>query len=420
MTRQKPKGWPERGCLQIGYNDQDELERIRVLLHSLVFGTERLPYWVWDKARHEWVQLCFHGTLTKFQLRGRHPTRPYMDAKRGPVFKHMLVCHVAEGELAALKECIEHRLSFDSLLAVSACYKGALVKRVWEYHVSSADHSLRLSKLCQSWLCKGIEDVDEFEARAMVRVSITVREDPEWATDAKGAAKNPWKARYMIDIRKEPCGFQVGGGKYSHHEDGFASLEAAQAAGDGAKAALLTREEMRRRDVYVEEWHKWKSGKSNCSFRPCQHQNCDDATRFDPDEPRDAAYDRAKQQHLCKVRAAREKKQAARAAARAATEAEATEAEATEAEAPAVEAAPCKAGADDTDEEPEQQRRACEAMDASLRARESDDHEVSDDEGPSQGQERDENEASAKKRKHLSPRAREQETARARDVGVVA
>jgi len=184
----------------------------------------------------------------------------------------------ADGELASLKACIERRLSLDAEL-FSACYMGELVKRVWEYKPSSADHSLGRGKMRKGWLCEGRKDVDEFEARRMNEFSIKVAEDPHWTADMKAIphfeqlqrqhmAQGPWKPRYMIDIDSEPCGFQVGGGKYMHYNDDFSSRNEAQAAGDGAKAELRTREEMRSRDAYVLEWQKWKSGKGNCSFTP--------------------------------------------------------------------------------------------------------------------------------------------------------
>jgi hypothetical protein len=259
-------------------SNSTELGQLRELLRDMVFGLARLPYWVWDTQLCEWEQLCFNGTLTNFRTRDRHPTKPYTDTKRGPVFKHMLVCDVADGELASLKACIERRLSLDAEL-FSACYMGELVKRVWEYKPSSADHSLGRGKMRKGWLCEGRKDVDEFEARRMNEFSIKVAEDPHWTADMKAIphfeqlqrqhmAQGPWKPRYMIDIDSEPCGFQVGGGKYMHYNDDFSSRNEAQAAGDGAKAELRTREEMRSRDAYVLEWQKWKSGKGNCSFTP--------------------------------------------------------------------------------------------------------------------------------------------------------
>lgn len=314
MTRRKPKGWPERGRLQIGFNGDDELERLRVLLRNFVYGPARSRYWVW--AKHRWVQLCFNGTLANFHVRERHPTNPYKNAARGPMFEHVLVCDIVQGEVHALKECIELRLSFDSLLGVSRCYKGALVKRVWEFKESSGDHSLSCGKMRGEWLGEDKDKacLDEFEARCMFHVSISVTEDPGWEEDLK----NPWKARYMIDVAKEPCGFQVGGGEQMHYVDGFASLRAAQDAGDRAKAALLTRAEMSRRDAFVREWQQWAQGKSNCGFRPIQMHTFDDATRFDPEEARDEAHGRIEQRNLQKVRLEREARQAARAATAAA------------------------------------------------------------------------------------------------------
>lgn len=321
MPRETPKWWPKGGCLQIGYNDEHELKRIRRRLQSLVYGLERLPYWVWDVQLCEWVQLHFDGMLSNFKTRQRHtnPKRAYNDPKRGPVFKYLLVCNVARGQLALLQTCIEHRLSFDEELN-GTCYMGELVKRVWEYKVSSSDHSLAFSALSKDWLSKGKRDVDEFEARKMLRISIKAdQETPEWKEDMarvphveelqrEHMAQNPWAQRWDCHVTREVCGFQVGGGEHMAYRE-FASLEDAQAVGDEKKAEALTRRDVRERDGYLRELEN-----RNCSFKPINRE----IDPFDPKEDSDAFYERTKQRFLVEVRTQREARQAQRAAAAAA------------------------------------------------------------------------------------------------------
>ena len=73
MPRVKPRNWPVHGCLQIGFNDEDELDRIRVRLGDLVLRNVANRRRVWDVELGEWVHLSFGGNLTNFCTRKRHP-----------------------------------------------------------------------------------------------------------------------------------------------------------------------------------------------------------------------------------------------------------------------------------------------------------------------------------------------------------
>ena len=143
MPRVTPKGWPEHGCIQIGYDTTEQLEQIRRRLRALLFGPKDTGYYVWCEKYADWEQLIFEGGLINFRLRDRHLKKPYTDPKKGPMLDHMLVCDVVNQPMQeGMRKSIDFMLGWDDLLSDSF-HLGEPAIKVYTYHASSSDHSLR-------------------------------------------------------------------------------------------------------------------------------------------------------------------------------------------------------------------------------------------------------------------------------------
>ena len=331
MPRVKPKSWPTNGCLQIGFIDDDELERIRLRLGDLMFRNISGRKYVWDDDLHAWERLSFKGKLTHFCTRKRHtnPKKAYTNPKYGPMFKHLLICHIeGNADQTGLKECIEQYLSWDSMLG-TVCYMGEIAQRVYQFYPSSADHSLILKKgLGVNWLGAGTGPVDPCAVHTIYNVSIEHKETQEWKADMgdvealawgigmgdvegeeevrKYMAENPWGMRYNLEVQMQPGGWVGGGTGGVPYRNNFESIEEARAYADDKQAGLYTSLVMQERDVFVQDWNDHKAQKhTRCSFPPIRF---DDENGFDAAEPREEAYARTKKQKLDELRARHEAK----------------------------------------------------------------------------------------------------------------
>ena len=301
--------YPDR----VRYNTTEQLEQIHRRLRALLFGPKDTPYYVWCEKYADWEQLIFEGDLINFRLRDRHLKKPYTDPKKGPMLDHMLVCDVVNQPVQeGMRKTIDFMLGWDDLLSESF-HLGEPAIKVYTYHASSSDHSLRGShamRLPTTWIGNGARHFEPFEPYPKYRMWLTMTMTDEWklATsslpDGKGVdnlhliAHDPRMPRYAITKNRELCGWKVGGEGGPPLRDDFASREDAKEYADDARATTYARRARREHVAAQSAWAQWLAKSGGCASPPVMPDN------FDPVDSPENVYKDAKKWKMGELQAA--------------------------------------------------------------------------------------------------------------------
>jgi hypothetical protein len=300
MPRELEKDWPKHGRLQIGFNEESELECIRETLRDLIAAGERTGDFLFDEHLRAWVELGFKAKLGNFRIRDRHPTNGYTTLSRGPMSKRVLVFDVLSDPVRTeTVACINHFLSCHEDIGV-VCYMGEPAMKAFDFKPASSDKFLKgnnLTVMPDEWVKKGAKNVSVHEE---ARVSVVRTETAEWKArmakvpSGKQArqermSQDPWMPRYDLNVARDPVGWWVDGQGTLPYRDDFTSLEEAEAYAqrcvDDQCATAHAEELQYERDV---EFAIWKRGWPQ-------------VRNFDLEEAREVAFERFKAEKFAEI-----------------------------------------------------------------------------------------------------------------------
>jgi len=333
MPRKKAKHWPAGGKIQIGFDDEAELARLRHIVRGYNKRNRRECLHVRETETQAYAELVYGAPLYDPLVRNRHPgtdartgkAKGYMNVRDGPMCAHVLILSTDDPVHSgcALIRTLNWWLRADYLLG-DKWHMGEPRHQVYEFKRSSIDRFLGERQLPPAWLggAEGPDGELDLRVRPIKYEQRLSSETTAWAT-AVGAlqtqaersdflAKHPDFVRHEDEFASWAGGWRVGEGQERRE---FADEEAARAYAAELRARRQALTESEERDKWVEDvwYHLGEGGKRSASG--WQFPN---PAKYDYDEERETFILRRTAEILAADRADRANELAAERAAAAA------------------------------------------------------------------------------------------------------